>query len=59
MNGKQPARRIVQIQTFEASGGSTEMYALCDDGTIWRKCHMPGNPTFVRVDISAIVGAAP
>jgi hypothetical protein len=48
-------RRITQIQAYESSGGSAEIFALCDDGSLWKRSHTPeGKPTWFRLDASIV-----
>jgi hypothetical protein len=54
-------RKIIQLQAFETNGGrSTEIWLLCDDGTLWRNgINDDGSATWKRVDTSALYAAAP
>jgi hypothetical protein len=50
-----PVRRITQVQAYESSGGSAEIFALYDDGSLWKRGHTAeGKPTWFRLDASLI-----
>jgi hypothetical protein len=52
--GNIAARRIIQFQVY-GSNSSTEIYALCDDGSLWRRGFTPaGQIAWLRVDTSTV-----
>jgi hypothetical protein len=53
-----PARKIMQIAACSADGSPTEVFALADDGSVWRSTFYDVRQ-WVRVDTSAITGVAP
>ena len=48
-----PLRKIVQLAACTADGIPSELYALCDDGSVWRSSFFNGQ-SGVRVDTSVI-----
>lgn len=47
-------RKIIQLQVFDAKGGSTEVWALCDDGTVWMKTRDASGIRWIRVDTTTL-----
>ena len=47
-------RKIIQLQTSEAEGSSTEVWALCDDGSVWMKVRAVLGIRWLRVDTSML-----
>jgi hypothetical protein len=52
-----PARKIVQLAACGDSSNVTELYALCDDGRVYRSSFHTGQG-WVRVDTSVIESGA-
>jgi hypothetical protein len=46
-------RKVIQLQVSQ--GRSTDVWVLCDDGTVWRNAVNPdGSVKWIRVDTSTL-----